>query len=72
MPKPSCDPKNMSLSDYKYLRFYNRETVSFVNEYYADDFSNYGYKQLQASDFPAEVTNDISFKNMEIIINDEI
>lgn len=65
-PKPSSNPHEMNMSDYKYLEYYQRSTIEFVNDYYNEDFEYFGYKKMNPLDFPVKIDSDIDFSRMYV------
>lgn len=49
------DPRKMQREDYKYLDFFEKKTVKYINKQFKLDFKFYGYQKLNPKDFPDSV-----------------
>lgn len=49
-PKQSCDPHNMKIADYKYLKKYTSDELQIVNFIFAKDFELFNYQTKNKTD----------------------
>ncbi len=52
VPHVECDPHSMTREDYRYLKYYDRSSISIVNQLMKKDFKLFGYEMLNPADFP--------------------
>jgi hypothetical protein len=57
-PLAECDPKNMRITDYKYIKKYTKKSIEIVNTCYARDFELFGYQKLDQNIFPQTLPDE--------------
>lgn len=65
-PMPPCNPCDMQRTDYKYIDKYERRTIAFVNDRYAQEFDAFGYRKFDPKDFPERVEYDTEFELFQV------